>query len=277
MPSPTGSPRAERGVRRKVADPAGIECDADRRHAPAAHATPSDAMTVDRIVAVLLGFTAGYVDGCTFVALFGLFVAQVTGSFVIAGAMLVVREPGALVKVLAIPAFLIGAAVTTVLASVVRGPPQRVAALALGLESLLLVGLLASGTFAPIADPDQPLAVLASLFGLGAMGVQSAFVRLFMHAVPSTNVMTTNTTQVAIDATALMLARIFRRNPQRLRHAVEPAQARFRLAQTLPVMLAFLVGTVAGAATCHQAGLFSLVLPILILLGLTARAARSAA
>ena len=234
-------------------------------------------MMADRIIAVLLGFTAGYVDGCTFVALFGLFVAQVTGSFVIAGAMLVVREPGALVKVLAIPAFLIGAAVTTVLASVVRGPAQRVAALALGLESLLLIGLLASGTLAPIGDPDQPLAVLASLFGLGAMGVQSAFVRLSMHAMPSTNVMTTNTTQVAIDATALMLGRIFRRNPQRLRNAVDPAQARFRLAQTLPVMLAFLVGTVAGAAACHRAGFSALAVPILILLGLTVRAARSAA
>ena len=44
-----------------------------------------------RTVPVVLGFTAGYVDGCTFVTLFGLFVAQVTGSFVIAGAILVVR------------------------------------------------------------------------------------------------------------------------------------------------------------------------------------------
>ncbi len=231
-------------------------------------------MTADRIVAALLGFSAGYVDGCTFVALFGLFVAQVTGSFVIAGATLVVREPGALVKVLAIPAFLIGAAVTTVLASVMRGPARRAAALALGLESLLLAGLLASGTLGAIADPDQPVAVLASLFGLGAMGVQSAFVRLFMHGMPSTNVMTTNTTQAAIDATAVLLARIRHRYP-RLRIAVDPDQARLRLAQTLPVMLAFLAGTIAGAVACHQAGFSALALPILILLGLTARAARS--
>jgi uncharacterized membrane protein YoaK (UPF0700 family) len=232
-------------------------------------------MTADRIVAALLGFSAGYVDGCTFVALFGLFVAQVTGSFVIAGATLVVREPGALVKVLAIPAFLIGAAVTTVLASVVRRPARRAAALALGLESLLLAGLLASGTLGAIADPDQPVAVLASLFGLGAMGVQSAFVRLFMHGMPSTSVMTTNTTQAAIDATAVLLARIVRRHPQRLRHAVDPGEARVRLAQTLPVMLAFGAGTLAGAVACHQAGFPALALPILILVGLTVRAARS--
>jgi hypothetical protein len=29
----------------------------------------------------LLGFTAGFVDACTALALFGLFVAQVTGSY----------------------------------------------------------------------------------------------------------------------------------------------------------------------------------------------------
>jgi hypothetical protein len=32
----------------------------------------------------LLGFTAGFVDACTALALFGLFVAQVTGSYLIA-------------------------------------------------------------------------------------------------------------------------------------------------------------------------------------------------
>ena len=36
-------------------------------------------------VSLLLSFVAGYVDSCTFLA-FGLFVAQVTGSFVLIGA-----------------------------------------------------------------------------------------------------------------------------------------------------------------------------------------------
>jgi Protein of unknown function (DUF1275) len=35
---------------------------------------------------VLLSFVAGYIDSYTYLGLFGLFVAQVTGSFVIAGA-----------------------------------------------------------------------------------------------------------------------------------------------------------------------------------------------
>jgi uncharacterized membrane protein YoaK (UPF0700 family) len=88
-----------------------------------------------RTVPVLLGFVAGYVDGCTFVALFGLFVAQVTGSFVIAGAVLVAREHGALVSVLAIPVFLLGAAVATATAWVARHRGWRASPIVLGLES----------------------------------------------------------------------------------------------------------------------------------------------
>ena len=47
---------------------------------------------VPRIVPALLSFAAGYVDACTFLALFGLYVAQVTGSFVVAGAELVAHD-----------------------------------------------------------------------------------------------------------------------------------------------------------------------------------------
>ena len=71
----------------------------------------------------------------------------------------------------------------------------------LGLESLLLAGQLVTVLVVPdMSDPDQPTALAAGLFGLSAMGVQSAFVRLLMRGTPSTNVMTTNTTQVAIEA-----------------------------------------------------------------------------
>jgi uncharacterized membrane protein YoaK (UPF0700 family) len=41
------------------------------------------------IVPPLLSFTAGFIDSFTVLALFGLFVAQVTGSFVLAAAAVV--------------------------------------------------------------------------------------------------------------------------------------------------------------------------------------------
>ena len=68
---------------------------------------------------VLLSFVAGYVDSYTYLGLFGLFAAQVTGSFVIAGAEFVTRDFGIAGKLLAIVAFLIAAA-----AAVAAGLPR---------------------------------------------------------------------------------------------------------------------------------------------------------
>ena len=46
-------------------------------------------LTVPRILPACLGFVAGFIDACTFFALFHFFVAQVTGSFVIVGGQFV--------------------------------------------------------------------------------------------------------------------------------------------------------------------------------------------
>jgi hypothetical protein len=58
-------------------------------------------------VPVVLSIVAGYVDSCTYLGLFGVFVAQLTGSFVLAGTQFIKSEPGALAKLLAIPFFLL--------------------------------------------------------------------------------------------------------------------------------------------------------------------------
>ncbi len=228
-----------------------------------------------RTVPAVLGFAAGFVDGCTFVALFGLFVAQLTGSFVIAGALLVVRENGTLIKVLAIPAFVLGIAAATAAASVARQLGRRASPILLGLEALLLTGLLTIPLAVPdMNNPDQPAAIAAGLFGLSAMGVQSAFVRLLMRDASSTNVMTTNTTQLAIDATEVLLARLWTGRAVESPAVPEIGQARKRLAKTIPIVLAFLAGTIAGSVACHNLGFVCLLLPIGILAGLTVLASR---
>jgi uncharacterized membrane protein YoaK (UPF0700 family) len=63
---------------------------------------PIRSIAVPRPIPVMLTFVAGYVDSCTFLGLFGVFVAQVTGSFVLAGTQFVRSEPGALAKLLAV-------------------------------------------------------------------------------------------------------------------------------------------------------------------------------
>src|SRR5580658_10630899 len=73
-----------------------------------------------KIMPILLCFVAGYVDSYTYLALFGLFAAQVTGSFVIAGAELVTHDYGVAGKLLAIVAFLVAAAITAALIGLAR-------------------------------------------------------------------------------------------------------------------------------------------------------------
>ncbi len=230
-----------------------------------------------RTVPAVLSFAAGYVDGCTFIALFGLFVAQVTGSFVVAGAVLVVAEKGTLIKVLAIPVFIFGVAVATAAAWVARHMGWQVSPIVLGLESLLLAGLLTAPLAVPdMNNPDQPAALVAGLCGLCAMGVQSAFVRLLMRGAPSTNVMTTNTTQLAIDATEILLARLWTGRSTGFPITSDIGRARKRLAETAPIVLAFLAGTITGCVACHGVGIVCLVLPVGILAGLAILASRSA-
>src|ERR1700756_2827698 len=102
----------------------------------------------------LLSFTAGFVDSCTVLALFGLFVAQVTGSFVLAAGAFVTHEQGAVTKVLAIPVFLLAAVATTALAVTVERRGRPALAWCLGLESAALTAfLIAVAVGAPLTNP----------------------------------------------------------------------------------------------------------------------------
>jgi uncharacterized membrane protein YoaK (UPF0700 family) len=229
---------------------------------------------VPRMVPTLLSVVAGFVDSCTFLALFGLFVAQVTGSFVVAGAQLATHDPDILVKVLALPAFFLAAVITTIVAARVGRGGRSPLATMLALECALLVGFLLVALVAPWAGArfdgaNAPAALAASLFGLSAMGVQSAMVRLLMRGAPSTNVMTTNMTQLAIDVAEWGMAWQGRRSaPADTAAAAELAAASDKCAALLPIVLGFLFGTVAGALAYLTAGVACLAVAIAIVFGL---------
>src|SRR4029077_18406247 len=93
---------------------------------------------VPRWVPALLSFTAGYVDSYTFLALFGLLVAQVTGSFVTAGAQFVVYDIGFAGKIIAIFSFLLAAACTAVLIGLSRDKGRDALPWMLALDTLFL-------------------------------------------------------------------------------------------------------------------------------------------
>jgi uncharacterized membrane protein YoaK (UPF0700 family) len=233
--------------------------------------------TLPPVVPALLSFVAGYVDSCTFLALFGLYVAQLTGSFVLAGTETVTHDSGAAIKLLAIPVFCFAGVVTTV---VVRRSGLGRAALpaTLTLEAALLVGLFGAWLIgAPLTGRGDPAVLVASLCGLAAMGVQSALVRLLVKGCPSTNVMTTNTTLFAIDATDLVMAwRAHRRAPGDAVAAAAYADVRDRFAILWPIVVGFIVGTVSGAIAYARLDLWCVLLAIAVVVALAvwARARR---
>lgn len=209
------------------------------------------ARSSDRGVPVVLALVEGYVDARTFLAFAGFFVAQATGSYVVAGSELFSDNANFGAKVLAIPVFIVSGMVAT---AIVRaaGSHRLVAMVAtLGLEAVLLCGL----TIASLRDGAGPIMAAPALFGLAAMGIQSATVRLLLPASASTNVMTSNTTQLAIE----LVDSIRGRSPTA------------KLLQTGSVMLGFLMGIAAGALAYRSVGLACLGLPVVALGAVAAR------
>lgn len=195
---------------------------------------------------VSLAAIAGYVDACTFLAYAGFFVAQATGSFVVAGSELLSPNGAYVFKVLAIPVFILAGILAT---AIVRISAGRLAlTLLLGFEAALLIGL----TVAGILGRQGEISTAPALFGLAAMGVQSAAVRLLLSNYGSTNVMTTNTTQLSIEIV----------------DSIRAGQPTPKLLQTGSIMLGFLGGIVLGGFAYRAFGLAGLGLPIVMLIAL---------
>jgi uncharacterized membrane protein YoaK (UPF0700 family) len=98
--------------------------------------------------------------------------------------------------------------------------------------------------------------------------VQSALVRLLMRDVASTNVMTTNTTQLAIDAAKWLIASHYKRvmldDPG---VQADYATIRGRFTGLFSIMASFLGGTIGGALGYRWFGLSCLLSVIAILAG----------
>ena len=229
-----------------------------------------------RPVPPLLSFVAGYVDSITFLALFGFFAAQVTGSFVVAAAELVVNDRGVAAKMLAIPAFMLGCALCAVIIIARRGAKKSSLPLVLALEALLLFGFAVLMLYSwPVTNPDSIRGGIAGLLSAAAMGVQSTLVRLLLRGVPQTNVMTGNSTQLAIDATELVYAKLRPRlGSDDPALAAQIAESRKRFATVFLVWSGFLVGAMLGAIGYALAGPWSACIAILTVAGLIVWSAR---
>jgi uncharacterized membrane protein YoaK (UPF0700 family) len=200
----------------------------------------------------VLSTTAGAVDVIGFLALDGLFTAHITGNLVV---LAVHYTTGGFCEVgplLAVPMFVAVLGAVTLVSKAIEKAPSRRALLVL--HAALLAGGLGLGAgFGPFANADTPIAVLVGMLGVAAMATQSALVRLTLPGTPSTAVMTTNITQLAIDLATLTQSR---GQPGDL------ALARHRARATFPCILGFLIGCMAGAILEVHSGLRALALPV---------------
>ena len=223
-----------------------------------------------RTVPFLLSFVAGYVDSYTYLALFGLFAAQVTGSFVIAGAEFVTRDYGIAGKLLAIVAFVAAAAITAALIVFARDKGAAALPWMLALETALLALFTAMLLFGPtIQNARDWHGIVAGLIAAAAMGTQSVLVRLLMKGIPQTNVMTGNMTQLGIAVTELILAR---RRFAHSRHGGEAAReyeaVRDQLLIVLSCAFGFLVGAAVGALAFAVTNVRGALLAVVIVVAL---------
>jgi uncharacterized membrane protein YoaK (UPF0700 family) len=226
-------------------------------------------LAVPRLLPACLGFVAGFIDACTFFALFHFFVAQVTGSFVLAGGQFVGLDKTMLAPILASPIFFLMGMSTTLLLAWFRRTGWMALTAGLAVELALVVAFFIAGMIgAPFVYPNAPLAMASILLGISAMGVQSALVRLLMRGVGSTNVMTSNTTQLAIDAAKWLIAAHHRRvMPDDPGIQADYAALRGRFTGLFSIMAGFLGGTIGGALGYRCFGLWCLLGAIAILAG----------
>lgn len=214
-------------------------------------------------VLIALSFIAGFADTATFIHLFGLFSAHVTGNFVLLAAAIGkgVRENDIL-KLLSFPVFVLAAAAATVVHDRFQGEKHEATLdkwLAFAAGGLLVLGGLLALVLARKSEAnDISLAdAVAGMLSVAAMGIQNAIHRFAVALGPPTTVMTGTVTQLTVTATRKLISR----KPSG--KAAVQAAAPMAL---LWLAVAFAAGCLVSAPLTLIFGLTSLLVPGVLLI-----------
>jgi len=202
---------------------------------------------------IALASLSGFVDTAVFVHMGGLFVAHVTGNFVLLGTtMSRLLAQGsfndlssrATLQLLSFPIFMVAAGIAAVIAGRCGGGRAGTRGLFMGVTALfaLVAGLSLAG---PVTD------VTGAMLMVVAMATLNAAHRLDPSMGPPFTVMTGNVTGFAIQ-----VVRSWRLAP--------PEATPAPVAPLAPVM-GFLVGCLCGALAQAQLGMGSMIIPTLVM------------
>ena len=206
-------------------------------------------MSKPRLLSFILAFLSGYVDTAVFVYMGGLFVAHVTGNFVLLGATLAGQHIGGdhgstiALQLLAFPVFIAAAGFAAIVAGRVGAGTTR---MLLAMSTLILAGV----AIAALLGLD--VRVPGSLALVVAMGILNAAHRLDPSLGPPFTVMTGNVTGIAI-----VLARLARLAPASVGGKQPIALAVFSV-------VGFLFGCAGGAIAQAYLGLGAMIVPALL-------------
>jgi uncharacterized membrane protein YoaK (UPF0700 family) len=216
-----------------------------------------------------LSAVAGMADSAGFILLDGLFIAHVTGNFVLIGAAVARGTSGIVSKILTLPAFFLGVIAARLGDQQLKHRSEAIQlSVLLAAEALMLLLVVTSGyLLAPGAGSDAIVISTLGCIGAFAMGIQNAVGRLHLAQLPASTVMTVNASQFAIDAVDVGLGRI---------DGVPQGKARQRLRNIGIMMSSFACGALAGALGAMYFGFLVLLIPCLILLLLVFADSKSA-
>jgi len=218
-------------------------------------------------LSVILSVIAGATDTIGFLGLNGLFTAHITGNLVVLAAHLVTNGQADFSYILAVPVFMLVLLLTCLLAGALERAGFSTLKPLLLLQFLLLVVFLVLGVTAGPwkSAPNPSIATVTGMFGVAAMAVQNALLKISLKGAPSTAVMTTNLTQFILDVGAVLT----------MSDPANITQARDRAKRTFPVIIGFAIGCGLGAGCEAAVGFWSLALPVGLALLAFVKAERS--
>jgi uncharacterized membrane protein YoaK (UPF0700 family) len=200
----------------------------------------------------VLSLIAGSTDTVGFLTLNGLFTAHITGNLVVLAAHVIAGDPAILSYVLAVPVFMLVLLLTRLFASRLERRGTAPLRPMLLLELLLLIAFLACCvTRRQRPDASSGVTIIAGMFGVAAMAVQSALAQISLTKTASTAVMTTNVAHFM-----LALGEALAGGNQ-----AAMANARRRMIHIFPVLVGFVLGCALGAAGQAAYGSWSAGLP----------------
>ncbi|WP_419759451.1 YoaK family protein [Acidisoma sp.] len=237
---------------------------------PEDHADQPDeaAATSEHLFPYSLAATAGFADAFGYLKLHGLLTAHITGNLAFMAVGLAQGSPHILMKFLALPLFMAGVSLGTIIVTGLGRHSRLSLVWSLLMEAgLLLLCLFAGSVLPPCRFTDDLTGCCVGTLLIMSMALQNAIMRLPLKRLPSTTAMTTNITEATVQWTHWVIGFGRQLSP-------EDKRKLFGRARTFGTTVGFFgLGGVAGGLAAVRAGYLGLLAPTAVLALLATRAA----